>query len=456
MYKARLALAVLALVVSASPALAQLVDGPSGATGGVFGGRRPTSPNRTSHSLEMSFDFSGGHDQDPNSRLTESDAPFAERGGTAAEALISSLYRAGHSRRTFDIRGRGNVNYLGTSHIPMKGGGVSVGSAWTLGRRNDRWLFGLDTAYQPGWVFGVVNPTLPVEGQSPRVEVAPQIGIIEQRWLTMSGSSTFQHNWSPRQQSSVQVGLGRVRPVGDAGLNSQWQNAMLTQSLAVRSGISFVGSYRFDRFDRSQQLDRVLPPDPLDAVARDSGVIRYQSGTMGMRVEHRLSSVRRVNVMFSGGATQLLPTAGSSRSNIGIQPTVALSVEYVPSQTWSVSVAANRQVAVLAGVTGTAMNNDTLTVNVNGTVARRLRLAMMGNYLKGATLLGSTGSTEGLGGSVSLRYGFGRWLGMFASYSYYHHEVEALVPIAAGIPPLYDRQSARVGFTMWLPLYGTF
>ena len=211
------------------------------------------------------------------------------------------------------------------------------------------------------------------------------------------------------------------------------------------------GSYRFDQ---SRQMDETASlPDGQPVV--ESGPTRYQTATIGVHLGRRLSAARRLSVSLSGGVTQLL-SAGSA-SGEEFHPAVSLSFEFIPARMWALSMMASQQVTVMAGVSASPVDNKNFALTLNGTVLRRLHLAVTGNYMKGTTLAGTAMShTAATGGNLGLQYGFKRSFGVYATYSYYHHRLENGLPTAAGIPPLYDRQSARVGFTLWLPLYGTF
>jgi hypothetical protein len=444
---------VVVLAGGASPALAQLVQGPI-STGGIFGGRRPVNPNRTSQTLEMNLDVSGGYDQDPNAALVDplTGSPGTETGWSVGQALLTSSYRIGTIRRSIAARARGNVNYQGNTRTPLTGGGSSLTGAMRFGRRGlNQWLVSADASYEPGWVFGAVNPALPTPGEVAPIDLVPEIGVIEQRWFTTSATSGYQHSWGARHQSDLQLGAGRVRPVGSSGVDNDWQNAMLTQSWAVTSSVGLTGMYRYDS---SQQLDLAAgQEDPAAQLAP----VRYQSGTVGVRLERRLPGARRMTLTLAGGATQLLPESGAAAAADVYHPSYSVSIDLVPARSWSFSVAANRSVTVLAGISSVPMENNNVSTALSGGFGRRLRLALSGSFMEGTSITGNGSSvTTAIGGNFSMRYGVSRTFGTFVTYSYYHHELEVGLPTAAGLPPLYDRQSVRAGFTLWVPLYGTF
>jgi hypothetical protein len=444
-------LAFLAAAGVFTPAYAQMVDGPPGTTGGLFGGRRAVNPNRTSQSLDMNIDLSGGYDHDPN--VYPDPSLTRDPGWTVGEGLITSNYRVGHTRRSLDVRGRGTVNYQGNTNTPLYGGGATVNGIARFGKQQlNQLLLNFEAAYDPGSVFGYIFPGFPQEGAVEPLDIVPVIGVIEQRWLSTSATSNYQHHWNERHQSDVLVGTGRMSPSSDdTGLDSEWQNAMFTQAWTINSGLDFTGSYRFDR-SVQQNLSR------LEGVAAELP-IKYQTATGGVRFNRRLSSIRRMSVALSGGATQLLLSdAGEAAGVDEFHPTFSASFEYILARQWSFNLTANRAITVLAGISSQPVTSDTVALGLHGTVGRRFRLSVNSSYMKGSTIAREAATaTTGVGGDISVRYGLRNWLGTFATYSYYHHTLQnAFQAAVSGLPPLYDRHTVRGGITLWLPLYGAF
>ena len=165
-----------------------------------------------------------------------------------------------------------------------------------------------------------------------------------------------------------------------------------------------------------------------------------------------------MGLIFSAGATRFVGSSIATRGN-SLNPTFAVSAEVVASRAWSVSFQANRAVAVLSGVSATPSVNDNLEARINGSFHRRLRVALVTAYTRGDAPAGGVVVTSGsnaVTGTLETRYGIASWCGIFGSYSYYHHRVQDASMIASGLPPVYDRQTARIGLTLWLPLYGAF
>lgn len=442
-----LRITTLLLSMIAAPAAAQLVENPPGATGGLFGGRRAINPNRTSQALEVDFDLGGGYDRDPNAISFDPTLTAAEQGGWSAGAgAATARYRIGDTRRSLEADARGDVTYQGNVRKTLMGGSSSLVAVNRFGRRRlNRLNVHLQTAYEPSFVFGAVNPVQVSEGVSTPLTLSASPGVVEQRWLVLSGTTGYQHYWSARYQTEFQAGAGRVRPIGDVGLSSEWQNATVNQDVLISPSVALVGSYRIDR---SRQLQPALPTQPIE----------YHTASAGARFSHRFSSRRRVSLSLSAGATRLR-NSDVLTSAESVFPSFTAGVEFVALRSWDLSLRANRGVSTLSGVSTTPMESDNVAVSLNGSIHRRLRVSVLGSYLRGVAVTASAApstTTTGAGGTMQVRYGVATWLAMFATYSYYEHRIDGSLPAPAGLPPIYNRQSVRAGFTLWLPLYGTF
>jgi hypothetical protein len=64
--------------------------------------------------------------------------------------------------------------------------------------------------------------------------------------------------------------------------------------------------------------------------------------------------------------------------------------------------------------------------------------------------------TDVAGATGEIRFALSNWSAIFGSYAFYHHRIEDPSLLATGLPPEYDRHSARIGVSIWLPLYGAF
>jgi hypothetical protein len=439
------------VLADAPLAFGQIVESPPGVVGGIFGGRRPANPNRNSQSLETTIDISAGNERDSGLIIVNPDSPGVPNpqgnwfGSTAG---MTTRYFAGSARRSIDASGRGLVNYQDNTESTLKGGDASVNAIARFGRRRlNQLTVGLQAAYQPGWIFGATNPDL--DDTRPALGLAPEMGMVEERWFSTSGTARYTQHWGTHHQNTFQFGGGTVRPVTGSGVETEWFNALVTYDWTVGPRFSVTSSYRHDR---SQQLDQRVAATPIE----------YQTLDAGVTWTRRLSPARHFSIAITGGATRLLMAPASPEPAQPYHPIVSAGFELMASRTWSVSTHVSRSVSVLAGISAAPMVADGVDVGVSGTFGRRLRFAASGMYLLGASVGGhdadgiDDSSARGAGSTAELRYGLGPRFGLFTSYSYYRHDTESASRLESGVPSRYDRHSARVGVTMWLPLYGSF
>lgn len=445
-----LAVGVVSLVVSAglSPAHAQLIEGPIGAVGGVWGGHRPIDPNRNTQALDVTFDLGSGWDRDPNAFLIED--PDDNRDLTswyATTATASGRYRAGSVRRSIEASGRSYFNYQSNAADSLIGGGGNLVAATQLKRLREHELSAeLDASYEPGWVFGALGPDIGGGGpQDPGVGVAPPIGIVEHRWLVLTGSTAYEHHWTRRSLTRVDYERRHLRPLEGGGDETDWQFASLEQRWESSPNLTLLAGYRFDQ--SGQTVEGLDAPNAS-----------YQTLDGGWSYTKRFSPIRRYTVSLRAGASRLFES--ELTDDLGTwHPAVTGAFEYAPSPSWSMSAEVSRNVTILAGLDPAPVSNDNVEVSLNGTPNRKLRWSISASMARASTLATSLSRASVIdvaGANAQVRYAIATWSAIFASYGFYHHRLEDESILVSGFPPRYDRQSIRVGLTLWVPLYGSF
>jgi hypothetical protein len=94
---------------------------------------------------------------------------------------------------------------------------------------------------------------------------------------------------------------------------------------------------------------------------------------------------------------------------------------------------------------------DAVYAGIGGLLSRRVSVSA------GATWANSTVGDHaqghnGVSASAQATYGFSRFLGLYASYVYYHYRFDETVPLDEHFPQRLDRQGIRVGLTTSIPL----
>jgi hypothetical protein len=435
---------VFALVAATErPASAQLIESPPGSLGGVFGGRRPTNPDRTSHQLEVNIDLSGGYEHSTDA-LFDPTLDFADQASWyASTASSAARYWVGTGRRSLQSSARGIFNYQSNADDWLIGGDAGVNSAFQFGRNLHQLTTGVQASYEPGWVFGSFGTRPDVGGEDAALGVAPPPGVLEQRWLILTGSAAYEHRWNRRHIMALQYRNQRLRPIEGGGLDSETQFASVEHQWATTANVSLLAGYRIDD---NHQTGGIAP-------------VRYQAIEGGLGYERRLSTSRRYSMAVRGGVTRLMETAATAELPL-MHPTLTGTVNLSVSRTWTLSAeVARRTVTLLAGVSAVPVSNDSVGLSVSGTPSRKFRFAVSGSFGRTRALASSVSPehlTETAGGTSELRYALTPWAALSASYSFYHHRLEEELLAISGFPSRYDRHSARVGLTLWVPLYGAF
>jgi hypothetical protein len=126
------------------------------------------------------------------------------------------------------------------------------------------------------------------------------------------------------------------------------------------------------------------------------------------------------------------------------------------SRNWSLALNVNRDVTVLEGLSPQAFSTDAATLTLTGTVQRRLILSVASEVSRGGAVIGTTGAFDARSFVAQAQYGMANCCSLITSYTFYQHELTDIIALPAGYPPEFNRHSLRLGFSLWLPLYGTF
>jgi hypothetical protein len=125
-------------------------------------------------------------------------------------------------------------------------------------------------------------------------------------------------------------------------------------------------------------------------------------------------------------------------------------------RTWAIAADARRQVSMLEGLTLQSFVTTAATLWVGGNLGNRTLVSWTGTHSRGASHAGESGAYSSAGMSAQAEYTVSRCCAILMNYSYYEHQVLDVAAVPVGFPTVYERNTARVGVTVWLPLYGTF
>ena len=415
----------------------------------MLGGRRPIDTSATSQTFDMLFDFSGGYDRDPRIfRFGSIDDDDLDNSSSwlAATSAASLRYRVGSIRRSLTAQGRTFFNYQTTVNDTLLGGGGGLVATSAFGPRQDhRLTVEAQATYEPRWAIGLLQVPDAIGTASPSNDVAPPTGIFERRWLYMSGSGSYQRQWNRSHSSVLTYNRRHLEPVVGTGLASTFQRASFDHAWTVSRSVSIVSGYRFDE---NSQRDEDLGAFPS---------VRYQTADAGLRFTRQLSPLRRFSVSMSGGVTSVFET-DATRNIDTLHPSATVLAEFELSPRFGLASRFSRSISVLAGASALPLANDIVEVSLRGSPTQRLEYSVHTSFFRAQFLAPSltrAASADVAGANGEVRYALSHWAAVFGAYAFYHHRIDDET-LVTGFPPRYERHSARIGVTFWLPVYGAF
>lgn len=433
-------LTVLLVLIAVTPAAAQIVTGPQGSAGGIFGGHRAVDPNRTSQRLSLNFDLSGGYDSNEEGPVAGDATARALYAGSAQTGV---RYWRGKTTRFFEASARGRLNYESRTREDFVGGELLLQGSSNLGRQLTL-SAGAIASYDAAALTGQFAPEVgETQSEFPLAHHPPQ-GVVQQPWLSSAGYANLVSRWSVRQTTTAEYRASRREPIDSAGIQAQGQQVSILHSWNFRPSAGLRMSYRFDN-DRQGSQTMMLPP------------LRTSTVDAGFRIERRYSPIRTLRLEVAAGAALAERVAYGDVAPLEyLLPTGSARMQFNLNGVWSVMVEGTRDIGVLEGLTPEPFATTAATLHFEAAMSRRVRTNVSGTYSNGAGLQSNSGAFDMASVLTQLQYGLGRCCGLFTSYSFYNHRLRDLSSLPVGFPEQYNRHVARLGFTWWLPLYGSF
>lgn len=442
------AFTALLLVAAASPPAAQVLERPPRSTGGLFGGRRPADPNRTSQELMLTIDLLGGYDD--NLAVEGQDVigdPFsAPRSGYVGTASAALDYWRGRSSRSWSTVGRAYANNY-SGYAALTGGDAQADLFLQMGRRASV-AAAVTASYHPTFLIGAFGPVVDQVEGGVVPEAGGTDGVTRQRWFEGQTSANFGMAWNSRHQSTFSHRFSRFRPVGEGasglGLESRYHEASLAHAWSVSRSNALTVLYRY--------LDQ-------ETMHTFIGVLPLVSHTLhgGLAFTRRMSATRTIAIALAGGATRSRTISEFERRPYDfVSPSVQASLRVDLGRTWAVSADVHRDVTRLDGLAPQPFVSEVGALRAGGRLGSRFEVAVSGAFSRGLSHQDRFGSFEGLMGAAQMSYSLGSCCSLLAGYSYYRHLLRDVPVALSGFPASYDRNAVRVGLTMALPLYGSF
>jgi hypothetical protein len=441
------AIATLVVCMCASAAQAQTVQRPTRPYRGLFGGGPPPDPNRMRHELTFTASLLGGYDDYVTPATDGTDpAPDIQNGfSTNASATLNYFY--GRAARSFSADMQAlSTAYYNAGVNPTLGGDLTLTYSSDVGRRS---RIGLtqDLGYEPTLVLGafgalagdVENVPLPESG------AGVSSGLVEQRSWSAASTFTAEHRWTTRQTSSGNLGYSKRTYLDSLGFDNTTLSADIRHSSGLSRTTAADFTYRYSTTDLAQTTGGNLP-------------LTDHTIEVGTSYTRRLSATRQVVLAGGGGATYVQTETSVDRLPLEYwMPSGHATVRLEVGRSWSFGADYRRAVSVLQGVTVESFPTDAISVRADGTIGPKVETALSVAYSTGRSGGVEQGGNFGAyGGTAQLRYALARCCAMSVNYDYYLYRLRNFSSLPVGLPAEYDRNAIRVGFTLWLPLYGSY
>jgi len=442
---------LLALLIGATSASAQVLDLPPRPYRGLFGGAPAPDPNRSRQDFEIRGNFLGGYEDDlvpPGGNVFVS-----HPSGYTWFSDLRMRYFVGKPTRSLEIGGSGFMNtYRNIGLGPSYGGDQTLIFHSNLGRRT-RLEMNERVGYTPYFSLRLFDPAplAPVAGDRPAAGPAteasnPSTALAPTgSWLT-NASAALSHNFTRSTRLNAGYTFDQQKYVESVGYDSTTHAAVLGFDESLTRNVSLRASYRFSSSEFTQP-DELMWPLRMNAI---EGGLSYSKHLSRTRV-----------IQFTGGPGVVHSHLVEVVTGLPVDawsPSGYATVRLDLGRSWSVATDYRRSVGPLQGVRPEAFVSDSATMTFGGFVSRRVETVVMAGYSNGSTSWSRLvpGKFDGYSGSAQVRFRLSRFLSALVSGSHYEYQLNAVAAASLRVPPHLNRNSLRVGITWSLPMVGTY
>jgi hypothetical protein len=444
--RAVLVLAAIMAGAVAADAAAQAVQRPSRPSRGLFGGTAPTNPDRTRQELTFTGNVFGGFEDfvTPGTQVGDVVTPPSNGSAYSGSFNTSLRYWRGRPVRSFSVNARTTSSIYSLADIaPTFGADLDLSLNSQIGRKNDIAVTQL-LSYEPALplsTFGPLTQTMPPADLPGSTGGA----LIDQQSWSSSSAMNAQRRLTTRQTLSGTFTYLSRRFLNDLGYDSDTRTADASYSWNLTRTAAIDTSYRYSRSSVEDPNGAPIP-------------VKDQTIDGGLSYSRRLSPTRQIHFSGGGGATyvqtqeplSLAPQEYWTPSGHG-----AVRVDL--GRTWAVGIDYRRALSVLPGITLQSFASDGASVRANGQFGRRIEAVLSAGFSNGRAGYGEQPARyESYSGNAQLHFAFSRCCATTLNYDYYYYNLHQVVTVPTGIPNQYDRNSLRVGLSVWVPLLGVF
>jgi hypothetical protein len=410
----------------------------------VFGGTA-TRAAKPGGGLDLSAQLFGAYDDDVLADQNGSTSRRPTRAGSA-DGLFSGLgialrYARPGDRADFRSWANSAVNYypdlrdLTTTYHQ-----VGLSFAAPFGRRFSMYASPFAT-YSPRYAMQLFPVPLPVDpAAEPSVgdsaaAAAPDLdsAIVKRESFRYGGNVGL--SLSATNHTSVNVAYGYTKTTSSGVRSADFE----VQTAGVSLG------HKLTRY-ASLRVGYSLHEGTYEGSGQP--VTRTQNVDVGVDYQKALSLSRRTFLRFNTGSVIASDQAGRRR----IQAVGFASLVHQMGRTWTAQAQYRREVRYIEGFVRPVFG-DSAGSSVSGLLSRRVDVAVNAAYFTGTEgLTRGSARLDSYWASARLRRALTRTLATYVEYLFYHYGFDEAAVRPAGLPRTFNRNGARVGLSLWLPL----
>lgn len=177
-------------------------------------------------------------------------------------------------------------------------------------------------------------------------------------------------------------------------------------------------------------------------------VTRLHNIDLGIDYSHALGPTHRTTIGFTTGSSAVQDAIGTSQYRL----TGSARLNREIGRAWHATAAYNRGVGFVDGFPQPFFA-DSFAASLGGIVDRRVELSFAGSYSTGHLGLSvSSNKNENYNSSARVRVALSHYAAISGEYLFYHYRFDQPTALPQGFPPSLNRQGARIGLDLWLPL----
>jgi hypothetical protein len=396
----------------------------------LFGQRRraPHSPD----TIDFTMALNNGFD---DSSTTDSDAlPFGPM-ATYSNLESSLRYRRERRDRRLTIDLADAFRYYPTAS-GLVTANYDLGAAYSspLWRRS-RISANQHVAYTPYYEFNALttlSPALAFENAATRPASSTDYAIGRQPALTLDSGAQFAQEIGRQSTLTLAYDRRSVLFPGASGRDFVAEGAQIRYSRRVSRFVGFhagagtrIGTY---------------------GSSRDAARVQTRDIDIGLDYDRPLSLSRRTTFTFSTGSS-LVPEHGATHYRLNGSATLTHAI----GRNWSTSAQYSRGVQFIDPLPEPFLS-DSISARLHGAASRRVTVTVSAGYANGTIGSGaSIGTLATYTATGELGIAINRHTALSADYVRYYYRLDGATAVA-GFPPRLDRQTARIGLKMWLPV----